>query len=230
VFVGVVLVGYALVLWPRHFPQPAREDAKAAPLRMALRAALGSRRLRLWTLGVLCCEFMDEILVAFGALHLRDHVGATIAERAVILSAGVAGGVVGLVLLERLLARFEPRRMLASIAAASALSYLVWLRAETVATSAAALFVTGVFVAGHYPLAKAQAYRAFPGRSGTVNALLTLAGVVQLPIPVLIGFAADDLGLSVALSLLLLQPLGLLAVALLSLRGDSSAEPSEAQV
>lgn len=221
VIVGAVLIGYALVLWPRRYPvREADGDDDDAPFRSAIRDALANRRLLLWTAGALCCELMDEILVAFGALYLRDHLGADIDERAFVLSAGVAGGVVGLLVVGRLVDRFEPRRMLVAIAAASAVSYSLWMLASTVAASAAALFATGFLVAGHYPLAKAQAYRAFPGRSGTVNALLTLAGIAMLPVPVLLGFVADGLGLTAALALLLVQPLGLLTVALVSLRGE----------
>ncbi len=53
-----------------------------------------------------------------------------------------------------------------------------------------ALFATGAFAATHYPLVKAQAYRALPGRSGTVNAVLTLFGVTELVVPVALGLVA----------------------------------------
>jgi hypothetical protein len=46
-----------------------------------------------------------------------------------------------------------------------------------------------------------------------VNAVLTLFGVTELVVPVLLGFVADAFGLRATLALLALQPLGILALA-----------------
>jgi hypothetical protein len=98
-------------------------------------------------------------------------------------------------------------------AAACALAWAAFLAVASALAASAALFATGAFAATHYPLVKAQAYRALPGRSGTVNAVLTLFGVTELVVPLGLGLAADAFGLRATLALLLAQPLGLLALA-----------------
>jgi hypothetical protein len=64
-----------------------------------------------------------------------------------------------------------------------------------------------------HPLASAQAYRALPGRSGTVNAVGHVFSPITVALPLGLGALADVAGVQVALTLLLLQPLGLAIVA-----------------
>ena len=81
----------------------------------------------------------------------------------------------------------------------------------------------GLLVAAlQYPIAKAQAYRALPNRSGAVNAVLTLFGAIELPLPIAIGVLADHSGLGVALATLALQPIGLAVVVLSSRRAHAT--------
>jgi fucose permease len=91
-------------------------------------------------------------------------------------------------------------------------SWFAFLSVKSAGAASFWLFATGAFAALQYPIAKAQAYRALPGRSGAVNAVLTLFGVIELPLPILIGVVADGFGLGVALAALAIQPLGLLVL------------------
>jgi FSR family fosmidomycin resistance protein-like MFS transporter len=218
--VAGMLFVYAARLWRGPYPARRDVDGPEPSLWRAFGTALREPRLLPWIVGVLLCSLLDEIVVAFGALYLRDVVGADVNVRAVILSAFVAGGAVGLVGMERVVARFEPRRLLLATSLASAIAYCVWLSVRSPLASGVAFFAVGLFTCAHYPIAKAQAYRVLPERSGTVNAVLTAAGVVQLPVPILIGLVADGMGLVPALALLLAQPIGLAAIALATLRRD----------
>ena len=91
-------------------------------------------------------------------------------------------------------------------------------RAESPFASGALFAATGAFAALHYPIAQAQLYRAVPESSGSVNALSTALGALAIPLPLLLGVAADRAGLGFALALLLVQPLGVGAAALIALR------------
>ena len=71
---------------------------------------------------------------------------------------------------EALLRRFAPLRLLGVSAALCAVSWFAFLSAESAGAASFWLFATGAFAALQYPIAKAQAYRALPGRSGAVNA------------------------------------------------------------
>jgi len=215
VAVGVVLIGYAALLWTRRFPEPvarAEDDAPRASLVSALVSALREPVLVRWALAVALCALLDEIMVAFASLYLRDVLGLSLAARTTALSAEIAGAVLGLAAGEALLRRIEPMRLLLWSAAFCALSWFAFLSVEGAAAASFWLFATGALAALQYPIAKAQAYRALPERSGAVNAVLTLFGVIELPLPILIGVVADNWGLGVALALLGLQPLGLLVL------------------
>jgi hypothetical protein len=82
----------------------------------------------------------------------------------------------------------------------------------------------GCFAAPLYPIAKAQAYRALPGSSALVVAGAQLLAPLELAVPLALGLAADAVGLPLALSLLLLQPLGMLALAAYLGRRDPRGE------
>jgi predicted MFS family arabinose efflux permease len=225
---GGLFALWALLLWRAPFPARAAEAASDGagasesvadpPFGAALRAALRRREVWLWAVAALLCDLLDEIVVAFGALHLRDGLGLGAAPRAAILGAGVAGGAFGLLAAERLLARFDARRLLLAACAACAVCYALWLRAESAFASGALFAATGAFAALHYPIAQAQLYRAVPESSGSVNALSTALGALAIPLPLLLGVAADRAGLGFALALLLAQPLGVAAAALIALR------------
>jgi FSR family fosmidomycin resistance protein-like MFS transporter len=220
--VGGILFAYAALLWRQPFPDSAgaagRSDEPRRGLLAPLRLGLGRSRLLLWGGATILCSLLDEILVAFGSLFLRDEVGLGLEARASVLTVLMLGGALGLLGLDRLLRRFDPLPILAFAGAGSALAFCAWLTVRDPWASGLFFFLTGVFSAAHYPLAQSQAYRALPEGSGTVNALLTAGGVVLLPIPVLLGVVADSVGLVWALAVLTLQPVGVLVAALLAMR------------
>ncbi len=217
--VAVLWLVWAVLVFRAPFPERVQEDDAPEPGMLdALRSAFATPALRPWVIGALLCNLMDETLVGFGALYLRDGLGADVHGRSLVLGAFMAGDVLGLLGLEPLLRRYRPMPMLAALSLGSAAAYAGWLLAPNVAWSVGFALLVGLFTGGHYPLAKAQAYRALPDRSGTVNAVMTLAGAAFLPVPVLLGVAADGVGLRLALGLLMLQPLGLLVIALLAMR------------
>jgi predicted MFS family arabinose efflux permease len=228
VAVGVVMIGYALLLSRQRFPEPvAHAHGEDEPgLGAAFAAALRNPGLVRWAVAVALCALMDEILIAFTALYMADVLQLDLGARTAALTACELGVIVGLMGSDALLARVAPRALLLASAAACALAWLAFLSVENAFAASLALFATGAFAATHYPLVKAQAYRALPGRSGTVNAVLTLFGVSELVVPVLLGLAADRLGLRFTLVLLALQPLGILALALGArpLRAGTAAE------
>ena len=116
-------------------------------------------------------------------------------------------------MLERLLPRIEPLRLLLVSSGASAFAYAAWLSADTLVESGLWLCVVGFFSVWLYPIAKAQAYRALPGRSGMVNAISHIFTPLDFGMPLALGLVADQFGLLPALAVLGLQPVGLFAIA-----------------
>jgi predicted MFS family arabinose efflux permease len=228
-----LLVGAAMALWAAalcrvRFPgraappadDPDRDPAPPGSLFASLRLALRNRRLLAWLLGVMLCDLLDEILVLFASIHLRDALGAGQTARSLILGGFVGGGALGLVVCDRLLGKVAPLRLLSLSAGACAVLYLAWVAAPTLWLSAPLLAAVGFTAAPLYPLAQAQAYAALPGRSGAVAASQHLFSPITMAAPALLGWVADHHGTGAALLLLVVQPIGLAALAWRALRAS----------
>ena len=218
--IAAAMVVYAAVLLGTRMPgmaSAADDDEPAgdgAPLR--LRDALRHRALLGWLAAATACTLLDEILVAFAALHLRLDRGASEASIGVVAAVWASGCALGLWLTERSLSRVAPRRLLGWGAAGCTLAALVWWAMPTIATAAAGLGVLGLCSAPLYPIAKAQAYAAVPGRAALVGAASQLFVVVELAAPWGLGLVGDAVGLRAALGLLACGPIVLLFAAVWS--------------
>lgn len=209
---GLLFVIYAAALLPFRFPAARVGADGLPPVRAAVRSALASRGLLLWLFGVWLCGMMDEILVAFAALRL-DALGASVGERSLILAGFVGGSLTGLLATDRLLRRVDAMRLLRAAGTCCALAYGAWILAEDSRVSGVLLAIVGFCASPLYPIAQAQAYRALPGQSGLVNAVGTLFAPLDVALPFVLGLVADRAGLGPALTVLALQPLGLLIIA-----------------
>ncbi|MCG8417158.1 MAG: MFS transporter [Proteobacteria bacterium] len=210
----IVLYGMALYWWlPRTAVIDPGEHDEQPTIGRAVAEALRNRELVIWLVGCWLCDMMDEILVVFASLRLRNDLGADPAMQGVILSCFMAGALVGLVVVDRILASREPVGVLRICAASCAVCYAGWLFADALWLSAVFLFATGCFCAPLYPIARAQTYRVLPGQSGMVNAMTSLFGPASMALPFVLGALADSAGLFAALCVLLAQPIGLFFIA-----------------
>ncbi|PRQ05115.1 MFS transporter [Enhygromyxa salina] len=197
--------------------EPEGAEPAERPLLERLRAGLRDRELLMWLGACSLCCLLDEILVAFGVLFLRDELGAPIETQAIAFAACGVGGVLGLAVTEWLLRRVDGLRLLVVSSIACVVVYVLWLQLHTIPVSLVALFLVGVCVAPLYPICAARAYAARPGQAGLVAAIDQLFAPVSLLAPLLIGLVADGIGIVVALALLLLQPVGVGLVAVVGL-------------
>jgi len=179
-----------------------------------LRAGLRNRQLLLWLgAGALCC-LLDEIFVAFGAVFLRAELGATVTTQSLAFAACAVLEAVGLVVTDRLLRRFSPRHLLMASCLACAAAFLCWLGVRSRVGSIVLLAVVGLCTAPQYPICAARAYAAAPGKSGLVAAVDQLFSPLPIVAPLVIGLVADQFGVTLALLLLLAQPVGVFVLAL----------------
>ena len=227
----------ALAVAVAPIPDPASrddEDGDDVSIWTRLRQGLRNKPLLLW-LGVcsLCC-LLDEILVAFGTLYLRDELRATTFEQAALVLAIAIGGGLGLVVTDRLLHRVAPLKLLAVSGLACTLAFGGWLSVSLVPLSIALAFLVGLTGAPLYPISGAQAYRMLPERPGVVQAVDQIYAPLPIVAPLLVGWIADEIGLRSALAVLLVQPVVLGLVALVSVRkadrdsGDATIADSPA--
>ena len=199
------------------------DDAPAASLIEGLRAGVANRRLWLWLLGASLCTFLDEIVIALGALHAERDLGAEPAAAVAIVTSTSLGGVVGVALTARLLPSISAERVLIASAGGASLALLGVLLAPNLLCLALCLAVLGVVAAPQYALLQARAYAALPGRPGVVNALAQAFVVVDVLAPLALGALADRWGVVAALGCLAVQPFGVLALTLWSRRTKTSA-------
>ncbi len=200
-------------------------DAEASTVRELLREAGKHPRLVAWLLGATLCSLMDETLVAFAALWIRQRFVAPSATTLALTSLAL-GAFAGLVLLRRLLMSWPRRPFLIGACAGAIASVALVLAASTLSGACAGLFLLGAFAATHYPLAQAAAYGALPGRSNSVAALTQLFAPVDLLLPLALGMVADRFGVASAIAALTLQPLALLVIA--NVRSRSPKPPGDA--
>lgn len=227
VVVAALLAAWAVVTWVTPIPRGvgtvdedvAAQTAAAQPapeprgLIAGLREALRDRVLLAWLFGLQLCDLLDEILIVFAALHVREVLHGSPAAQAAVVGASMLGGAAGLVALDRLLARGRAEAdLLVASGLACATAFAAWLFAPTVWLSAALMFVVGATASPLYPLVAAQAYARRPAASGSVLAAGHLFGPLGLALPYLIGVVADHAGTRVALALLIVEPLGLVAL------------------
>lgn len=226
---GFVVAAGALALWSlgvmRQAPvvTPAlKSEAEEEPSFVAaVRSGLRNAPLMTWLLAEALCTLMDETLASFGAIlvHERSSSSPELVVT-VALSALSIGAMAGLAVTDRSLAKHPARSdaLLISACLGCTITYTGWLLLPTPTLSIVALLLVGFFVAPMYPLSKARAYRAAPGRGGLVNALGQLFTTIDVVVPLGLGVLADRHGVQLALAFLLLQPLGVLIATLLTSR------------
>jgi MFS family permease len=212
--VGGMLAAWTIALALRAFPAPPEtDDDDEPPLWQAVRDAVRDRVLIGWLFGMALCNLLDETLVVFASIHVRE-LGASAAWQSLTVGVFVAGGAVGLIVLERLLLRSSERRLILGAGIACAVAFVAWLAAPVAWLSTVLIFVVGATSAPLYPLTCAQAYARRPGRSGVVIVASHLFAPFALALPWLLGAIADRAGVSVALAVMIAEPIGLVALAL----------------
>jgi MFS family permease len=190
------------------------ESEASVSLLQALRESLSDVRLWAWVTGTALCTLLDEIVAALAALRLRTDLGASEAQATLCVAAFAVGVVLGALLTERVVVRWGWRRVLLASSGACALALPLVTIAQSISGMTAGLLVLGACAAPHYPLLLARAYESAPGRTTIVNAMQQVFVILELLLPPALGALADRLGLSAAIALLMLQPLGVFGLAL----------------
>jgi MFS family permease len=219
---GFVLVGVLLAVWAALLsaadldaaaPAPTEPDAADAEPRQSLlatlRDALTDRVLVAWLFGTALCDLLDEILVVFASIHVRVDLHAGPFWQSAVIGAFVGGGVVGLLVLDRLLRYRSERMLLVAASIGCVVAYIPWLAVSSPLATTLLAIPIGICAAPLYPLAAAQAYACRPNQSGSVLAASHLFTPLGLALPYLIGALADAAGTTMALTVLAAQPLGL---------------------
>jgi FSR family fosmidomycin resistance protein-like MFS transporter len=218
----LTLAGLALLLtiqiWLRPFP--ARTPDSVIPvahlgtslqtmtrnLLANLGTALTNRDLLRWTGLLLISDLLLDIFTSYLPLYFTDVAGATPAQASLLLSLGMAAGLASDIMLIPLLERVPGRTIVRTSALAVAILYPVWLLVPGLWAKLFLVLVIKFITLGWYSVLQGEAYASAPGRSGTVMAINSLAGIPGAFFPWVIGWSAERLGLASAMWILLLGP------------------------
>lgn len=188
----------ALVLLAMSFRDALRHGIPMAERAMAT-GRLPSAFWRAWALLVTVIG-VEFAIVFWAATLVERQTGVSMGDAAV-----AAGGFFGGMLLARIalsveaVGRFRPRRLMrGGLVLALAGTLVVWV-AETPVVSGLGLVVAGLGVAGQYPLGSALTLAEGRSAPSAAAARLTLAsGIAILASPLILGAAADAVGVAQA--------------------------------
>jgi MFS family permease len=225
--IAFAIVGALLAVWaaiaigsPLPVAATADEDDRP-PLWQAAREALRDRVLIAWLFGTALCHLLDEILIVFASIYVRDSLGASAAAQSAMVGAFIAGGALGLVGLDRLLARHGEHRLMIAAGVACTALFAGWLASPSAWLAVVLMIPVGATAAPLYPLASALAYARCPERTSVVMVASHLFAPLTLALPWGLGWVADHAGVPAALALLAAQPVGLVALAAVTSRSPA---------
>ena len=150
--VAVVLAGWTLALAFAPIEGVGDDDDDSVGVLAAFREALRDRTLLAWLFATALCDLLDEIFVVLASIRVRDGFGASAAWQTATIVAFVAGDVIGLVVLDRVLKPARELRVLAIAAAGCAIAYVVWLPAPSAAWNVVLIAPVGLFAGPLYTL------------------------------------------------------------------------------
>ena len=206
---GLCLV-MVLLTWPRKLPaHPHASVEKASSLRSllaGLKDAGTNPRLLRWMALLQFSDLLLDVLTGYLALYFTDVSGFSKAQTGLLLSGVMLAGLIANVALVPLLERVPGRTVVRTSAALVIPLYAAWLLAPWAWTKIGLMLLIRLVTLGWYEVLQGEAYAAAPGRSGTVMALNSVAGLAGGGMAWLVGWVAAQAGLSAAMWLLLLGP------------------------
>jgi FSR family fosmidomycin resistance protein-like MFS transporter len=202
-----------LLTWPRKLPVHPHAVPEGTGKPASLRFLLGglkdsarNPRLLRWMALLQFSDLLLDVLTGYLALYFTDVSGFSKAQTGLLLSIVMLAGLVSNIALIPLLERVPGRTVVRASAALVIPLYTAWLLAPWAWVKIALIILIKLVTLGWYEVLQGEAYAAAPGRSGTVMAINSVAGVLGGGMAWLVGWVAAQAGLPAAMWLLLLGP------------------------
>jgi predicted MFS family arabinose efflux permease len=202
---GVMMLGYAVLLASQRFPPPHPAEHRPRPLAGVL-SVLADRRVLMLSAAMGLFALLDEPLAAF-VIAFQEHVRHQPPALAnALILAWTSGQLAAFAVYERIVGCRGLRTILlaSAIVVGASLPIVVFAPALLVAMSAMAVF--GAAGAVFYVTLDAEILSLRPGQTGSVSAAVSLIGMLGMGFPALVGAVSDAFGLAAGLSLYLLVP------------------------
>jgi FSR family fosmidomycin resistance protein-like MFS transporter len=189
----------------------ADEDTGGWPgLRPALRITAEAGAIR-WLLLLETSDLLLDVLTGFLALYLVVSVHASPLLAAIGVAVRLAAGLAGYAVLTPVLERFSPLRVLRASVLVSGVLFPAFLLLPGIAPKLIALAALSIATAPWYPVLMAELYASLPGRSGLAVSLSSAASLAGAAGPLVVGFLAQQVGLTWAMVVLCAVPVAMLA-------------------
>ena len=166
-----------------------------------------------WLVLLEVSDLLLDVFTGFLAVYFVAVVHTSPVQAALAVAVRLGAGIAGDVVVIRVLDRAAALPVLRASAAAALLFYPAFLLVPGFPAKLAVLALLTIGTAAWYPVAQAQLYRSLPGQSGLVVTLSSAAALAGGLGPLAVGFAAEQAGLAVTLSGLVLAPVVVLSLA-----------------
>jgi FSR family fosmidomycin resistance protein-like MFS transporter len=218
VFLGLAVLTVLLVKTLWHYPiVPATASATIdQPLHSFNQGihhainALKRPQIQRWLTLLQFADLMLDVLQGFLALYFVDVVGATSTQASLAITVWLGFGLLGDFSLIPLLERIRGLNYLRVSAIIVLCLYPAFLVISNIPIKLIMLGLLGFLNSGWYSILQGRLYTAMPGQSGTVMTLNNLAGLVGGLMPLVLGWVAQQYGLSQTMWMLLAAPITLL--------------------
>jgi len=207
-----IIVAFSILRLPPN--QALRSDDTEAPIN--IRESLKNikhllLRLDIWRWLVLLqfSDLMLDILFSLLALYMVDVVGVSQAQAGIAIVVWTGIGLIGDFLLISLLERVNGLRYLRFSAVMELILYPLFLLTGNWWLQLLLLGVIGLFNAGWYAILQGKLYDSLGEQSGAILVVSNVAGVFGVIVPIVLGFIAQQYGLTLAMWLLLIGPIAL---------------------
>ena len=166
-----------------------------------------------WLVLLEVSDLLLDVFTGFLAVYFVAVVHTSPVQAALAVAVRLGAGIAGDVVVIRVLDRAAALPVLRASAAAALLFYPAFLLVPGFPAKLAVLALLTIGTASWYPVAQAQLYQSLPGQSGLVVTLSSAAALAGGLGPLAVGFAAEQAGLAVTLSGLVLAPAVVLCLA-----------------
>lgn len=166
-----------------------------------------------WLILLEVSDLLLDVFTGFLAVYFVAVVHTSPVQAALAVAVRLGAGIAGDVVVIRVLDRAAALPVLRAGAAAALLLYPAFLLVPGFPAKLAVLALLTIGTAPWYPVAQAQLYQSLPGQSGIVVTLSSAAALAGGLGPLAVGFAAEQAGLAVTLSGLVLAPAAVLCLA-----------------
>lgn len=128
---------------------------------------------------------------------------------------------IGRLLTAKLSAKVDKRILILIYCIATAVFFVLLIATQNLAVITVAIAGLGLFFAGIYPTAISSAGAVVKGSNTGMSMLLAIAALGGIVTPQLVGFLADGMGLAAAIVILMINAVGMLAMALWNWKGKA---------